>query len=43
MNKKMYANKHNSVGEICKTLGISRMTLWRSVRAGEREGMPWDT
>jgi hypothetical protein len=34
----MYADKHNSVSEICKTLGITRMTLWRYVRAGEREG-----
>jgi DNA invertase Pin-like site-specific DNA recombinase len=34
----MYADKHNSVSEICKTLGITRMTLWRYVRAGEGEG-----
>ena len=33
--RRMYADKYNSVSEICKTLGISRMTLWRSVRAGE--------
>jgi DNA invertase Pin-like site-specific DNA recombinase len=31
----MYADKHNSVSEICKTLGISRMTLWRYLRAGK--------
>ena len=44
--RRMYADKHNSVSEICKTLGISRMTLWRYVRAGEREGIQegiqWD-
>ncbi len=37
MARRMYTDKHNSVSEICKTLGISRMTLWRYVRAGERE------
>ena len=37
--RRMYADKNNSVSEICKTLGITRMTLWRYVRAGEREGM----
>ena len=42
MARRMYADKHNSVTEICKTLGISRMTLWRYVGAGEREGMPRD-
>jgi DNA invertase Pin-like site-specific DNA recombinase len=35
--RRMYADKHNSVSEICKTLGITRMTLWRYVRAGKRE------
>jgi DNA invertase Pin-like site-specific DNA recombinase len=38
MATRMYADKHNSVSEICKTLGISRMTLWRYVRGGERDG-----
>ena len=28
----LYADKSNSVEEICKTLGISRMTLWRYVK-----------
>jgi DNA invertase Pin-like site-specific DNA recombinase len=40
--RRMYADKDNSVGEICRTLGITRMTLWRYVRAGEREGRPRD-
>ena len=35
--RRMYADKNNSVSEICKTLGITRMTLWRYVRAGEGE------
>ena len=35
MARRMYADKHNSVSEICKALGITRMTLWRYVRAGE--------
>ena len=35
--RRMYADRNNSVNEICKTLGISRMTLWRYVKAGERE------
>jgi DNA invertase Pin-like site-specific DNA recombinase len=39
MARRMYADRNNSVNEICKTLGISRMTLWRYVRVGEREGM----
>jgi DNA invertase Pin-like site-specific DNA recombinase len=36
--RRMYADKHNSVSEICKALGITRMTLWRYVRAGEEDG-----
>src|SRR3982751_4675889 len=32
MTKKLYADKSNSIEEICKTLGISRMTLWRYVK-----------
>ncbi len=31
MARKLYADKSNSVEEICKTLGVSRMTLWRYV------------
>ena len=42
MARQMYADRNNSVSEICKTLGISRMTLWRYVKAGEREGIPRD-
>src|SRR4051812_46137232 len=30
--RKLYADKSNSIEEICKTLGISRMTLWRYVK-----------
>jgi DNA invertase Pin-like site-specific DNA recombinase len=36
--RRMYADKHNSVSEICKTPGINRMTLWHYVKAGKREG-----
>ena len=32
MARKLYEDKSNSIGEICKTLGISRMTLWRYVK-----------
>ena len=42
MARQLYADKNNSVSEICKTLGISRMTLWRYVRAGKQEGMQRD-
>ena len=35
MSRRMYADKNNSVSEICKALGITRMTLWRYVRAGK--------
>src|SRR5215213_5917808 len=31
MARTLYADKSNSVEEICRTLGISRMTLWRYV------------
>ena len=34
MARKLYADKCNSVEEICKIHGISRMTLWRYVRKG---------
>src|SRR3954462_4603852 len=38
MARKLYADKSNSVEEICKTMGISRMTLWRYVKAaGDNE------
>src|SRR5215213_881825 len=33
MARKLYADKTNSVEEICKTLGISRSTLWRYINA----------
>ena len=39
MARRMYTDKNNRVSEICKTLGITRMTLWRYVRTGERKGM----
>src|SRR3954467_10711021 len=32
MARKLYADKSNSIEEICKTLGISRMTLWRHAK-----------
>src|SRR3954465_14599639 len=32
MARKLYADKSNSIEEICRTLGISRMTLWRYVK-----------
>ena len=35
--RRIYADKHNSVTDICRMLGITRMTLWRFVRAGERK------
>jgi DNA invertase Pin-like site-specific DNA recombinase len=38
MARRMYADKNNSVSEICRILGITRMTLWRYVRAGEEDG-----
>src|SRR3712207_507576 len=38
MARKLYADKSNSIEEICKMLGISRMTLWRYVKApGDNE------
>src|SRR3954468_2831144 len=33
MARKLYADKSNSIDVICKTLGISRMTLWRYVKS----------
>src|SRR3954464_15337898 len=33
MAQKLYADKTNTVEEICKTLGISRATLWRYTKA----------
>src|SRR3954453_7941170 len=32
MARQLYADKSNSVEDICKTLGISRTTLWRYVK-----------
>jgi predicted DNA binding protein len=29
MAKKLFVDKSNSVSDICKSLGISRSTLWR--------------
>src|SRR3954452_6487371 len=39
MARKLYADKSNSVEEICKTLGISRTTLWRYVKEKPQQGM----
>jgi DNA invertase Pin-like site-specific DNA recombinase len=33
----LYKNKENSIADICKTLKISRATLYRSLKTGERE------
>jgi DNA invertase Pin-like site-specific DNA recombinase len=33
MAKKLYADKTNSVSDICKTLNISRATLYRYIKA----------
>lgn len=38
MTWRMYADRNNSVNEICKTLQISRMTLWRLCQGREQEG-----
>lgn len=35
MAKKLYADKTNTIAEICKTLHISRATLYRYIAAGE--------
>src|SRR4051812_21921128 len=32
--RQLYADKTNTVEDICKTLGISRATLWRYVKGG---------
>jgi DNA invertase Pin-like site-specific DNA recombinase len=37
MARRMYADKNNSVSEICRILGITRMTLWGYVKAGEEK------
>ena len=34
MARRLYADKNNSVSEICRMLGITRMMLWRYVKAG---------
>ena len=33
----LYNERKHAVSEICQTLGISRATLYRSIKAGERE------
>jgi DNA invertase Pin-like site-specific DNA recombinase len=33
----LYNNKENSIAEICRTLKISKATLYRSIKPGERE------
>jgi DNA invertase Pin-like site-specific DNA recombinase len=33
----LYNNKQNSIAEICRTLKISRATLYRSIQTGERD------
>jgi DNA invertase Pin-like site-specific DNA recombinase len=35
MAQELYANKQNAIADICKTLGISRATLYRYVQAQE--------
>ena len=37
MARKLYLDKTHSIEEICQTLGISRMTLWRCVKDGQQE------
>jgi DNA invertase Pin-like site-specific DNA recombinase len=36
MAKKLYADKTNAVSDICKTLGISRATLYRYIQTSKR-------
>jgi DNA invertase Pin-like site-specific DNA recombinase len=33
----LYNNKENSIAEICRTLKVSRPTLYRSIKAGKRQ------
>jgi DNA invertase Pin-like site-specific DNA recombinase len=35
MARELYNNKNNSISEICKTLNISRTTLYRYIKTGE--------
>lgn len=35
MAQELYENKNNSIDEICKTLNISRSTLYRYIKAGK--------
>jgi predicted transcriptional regulator YheO len=35
MAKELYSNKQNAIADICKTLGISRATLYRYVKPGQ--------
>jgi DNA invertase Pin-like site-specific DNA recombinase len=37
MARKLYLDKTHSLEEICQTLGISRMTLWRYVKGEQKE------
>jgi DNA invertase Pin-like site-specific DNA recombinase len=42
MARRLYKDKHNSIGDICRTLGISRATLYRYVGPGGQDGRPQD-
>jgi predicted transcriptional regulator YheO len=35
MAQELYEGKNNSIDEICKTLNISRSTLYRYIKAGK--------
>jgi len=37
MAKELYNNKQNAIADICKTLGISRATLYRYVKLGSEK------
>ena len=36
MAQELYNNKQNAIADICKTLGISRATLYRYVNSGKK-------
>src|SRR5437762_2986352 len=36
MAQSLYDNKNNTIDEICKTLNISRSTLYRYIKVGQR-------
>jgi len=42
MARRLYRDKGNSIGDICRTLGISRATLYRYVGSGGQDGRPQD-